>query len=82
MIAIKIPYPPPQNMSEWVGTHGLQSLDRAIDFPERGLSYVVGECSAEDWQRCEVYVREAVDRHAPGTEPERLNIALNDPAGV
>ena len=82
MIAIKIPYPPPQNVSEWVGTHGLRALDRAIDFPERGLSYIVGECSAADWERCEVRVREAVSLHTPGTEPDRLNITLNDSASA
>ena len=80
MIAIKIPYPPPQNVSEWAGAHGLRTLDHSIDFPERGLSYVVGGCSPADWPRCEVRLREAVSQHEPGTEPERLNITLNDPA--
>lgn len=82
MLAIKIPYPPPQNVAEWVGTHGLRSLDRAIDFPDRGLSYIVGGCSPEDWERCEHRVREAVGLHEPGTEPERLNITLSDPTSV
>jgi hypothetical protein len=80
MIAIKIPYPPPQNISEWVGEHGLRSLDRAIDFPDRGVSYIVGECSAADWERCVLRVQEEVSLHLPGAEPERLNITWNDPA--
>ncbi len=78
MLAIKMPYPPPENISQFAALHGLRSLDRAIDFPERGVSYIVGGCKEADWEQCESQVREAVSLHSPGTEPERLEIALND----
>lgn len=78
MIAIKIPYPPPKNISEWVGAHGLSALQRAVDFPDREVSYIVGECSDADWDRCAERVRQAVEMHQRGMEPERLNFTLND----
>jgi hypothetical protein len=76
MFAVKVPYPLPQNVSEWVGAHGLRSLERAIDFPERNLSYVIASCSDADWERCVLEVRKAVSLHSEGTEPDRLEISL------
>lgn len=79
MLAIKIPYPPPKNVAEWVGSHGLSALQRAVDFPEREVSYIVSECNEADWEQCAERVRKAVALHPHGMEPERLNITLNDP---
>ena len=77
MFAVKVPYPLPQNLSEWVGVHGLRSLERAIDFPERNLSYIIAGCQESDWDRCVLEVRKAVSLHSEGAEPDRLEIRLS-----
>jgi hypothetical protein len=78
MRAIKIPYPPPKNISQWVEFHGLRSLERAIDFPERRLSYIVAGCKEADWELCVLRVQRAVSLHSRGMEPDRLEITLSD----
>jgi hypothetical protein len=79
MLAIKIPYPPPKTVSQWVKFHGLRSLEKAVDFPERHLSYVIAGCKEADWERCALEVRTAVSLHSRGTEPSRLEIRFRDP---
>jgi len=75
MFVLRIPYPPPTNE-----VHKLTSLDApTIDFPERGVSYMVVGCKPADWERCEIEVQQAVRLHAPGTEPQRLEIRLPAP---
>ncbi len=78
IFAIKIPYPPPKMLSEFVEVHGLRSLERTIDFSGRRLSYVGANCKEEDWERCALEVRQSVSLHSLGTEPDRLEIRLTD----
>ena len=77
MFCIRIPYPPPTDYSEFAKVHKLRSLDsRAVDFPERRVSYMVLGCKNADWEQCALEVRKAVSLHSQGTEPERLEIRL------
>jgi hypothetical protein len=72
IFVVRIPYPPPTTEG-----HKLRSLDaRTVDFPERGVSYMVVSCKNADWGRCALEVRQAVNLHSRGTEPERLEIRL------
>jgi hypothetical protein len=79
MRARKIPYPPPKALSEWVKLHGLRSLEKTVDFPDRHLSYIIAEWKEVDWERCTLEVRKAIGLHALGTEPDRLEIRFTDP---
>lgn len=79
MLAIKIPYPPPETLLRWVEFNDLHSLEKTIDFPDRRLSYLVAGCKEADWQQYTLEVRKAVNLLSPGTEPSRLEIRLSEP---
>lgn len=73
--AFRIPYPPPATLPKYEELRTLDWHGRTVDFPDRGVSYVL-LCDQAHVEQCVQEVLKTIAAHARGTEPARLEIRV------
>ena len=73
--AFRIPYPPPATLPIDEKLPALALLGNVIDFPDRGVSYILF-CDPAHIEQCVQEVLKTIAAHDQGTEPARLEIRL------